>query len=297
MKTTQTIRNIVSFALAVLILGAALVTEAQAQDRIGFGENDQAGRDRIGWGDQDRDGRGRDDRRDGRRDRDDRRDRDGRARLEQRQVRINRYVYRDTLNLSDLFQLQRERSGTEVVRVAVIAMQTDRSLASLSADGRVVASQPLYQGQNVLAPRNSLEIGRDFRRLNLDVTGSAYIETIELTLAHRDSSPGYPGQVLDQRVNQRLGNGQVLDLAYVMNLYQYRYDSIAEIEVEARNNGPFVSSLAFLVNNRQESQASVVPGQATRFFLRQPVEIYAKSLLLQAQGDLVIERIRIRLQR
>ncbi len=223
-----------------------------------------------------------------------------------RQVELGRYFRAETLDLVYLTRMDRRYDqGARLESVEIFLQDNGRSSLALYADRNLVDSSNYLNRVTVLQPRQYLEFGRHFQNLQLSIGGKLWIDRIVVHLVQdgHQNPPPYPnpnpgpGDFVDFRINQDFYGHSQLDLMRMLELYQYRGYEIAELEVEAMSldrNEPAV--LELLINGYSEGSTSVDQYNRTASFLPRSGIIGggADSIILNANGDVRIENIRIR---
>lgn len=223
---------------------------------------------------------------------------------EVKRIYIGRDIFNETLPLRQLAGIGREFNGWEVVSVRARTRPTNsgRTVAQLVSDNRVMATQinPGYQID--LRPQFRLVLGQTAGTLQLGISGSTFIDTIEIEL-RRDGGgynpppppPGY-GENIEINIYRSVFGSDRIDLTQYIDMYRYRGRVIEQVLVTAtaRYNVGFMD---LLINgfNMGRAQFSGGYSQIATFRLNQHMVIGqgADSVVLYTQGDMTIEHVTI----
>ncbi len=180
---------------------------------------------------------------------------DGDQNSDVKRVYIGRTVRNERLRLRELAGLDSAYNGYEVVTVrgTTRPSSSERTVVQLIADGRVIASQTNPGYQIYLRPQIRAELGTVVRSLQLAVSGSTYIEDLEIEVVRRGSGghspqPGYGQRRVDIPIFRNTYNYESIHLSQYINLSQYRGLKIKEVIVTGSAQNQNVS-VDLLINN------------------------------------------------
>lgn len=234
-----------------------------------------------------------------------------------KRIYIGRSVRNERLHLLALSGIGQTHRGWEVVSVRARTRPDSPSttIAQLTADGRVLAQQrnPGYQIQ--LYPNSRAILGDDIRTLQLAISGSTFIEEIEIELAQGNGGgyppheppynppqppynpphnpPGYGEQRVDIAIHRNTYGNDRIDLTQYVNLSQYRGLRIREVVVTGRADFN-VSIVNLLINSFQSGQAQFSNHRQSQsiWLNQQPVIGHeVNSISLHTQGNMLVERV------
>lgn len=230
---------------------------------------------------------------------------------ETKYVYVGRSVYNESLPLRQLAGLGQQYQGWSVthVRARTTPNSSTRTTVQLLADQRVVAQQinPGYQIN--LRPHHELILGNTVQRLHLYISGSTYIDTLEIEIVRggnggddggynpNPGNPGYPNQTIQLNIHASLGQQGHIDLNNYINQNQYRGRRIERIEVTALAQGN-VSLVDVVVAgyNLGTLQFSNGFSQTQAVFVNQGAVIGQHPLYLSTRGYMVLDTVRIYLR-
>jgi predicted nucleic acid-binding Zn-ribbon protein len=228
---------------------------------------------------------------------------------EVKQIYVGRSVRNERLPLRQLMGLDARYRGWDVVSVRAQTRPDSPSttVAQLVSDGRIVAEQRNPGYQLNLIPRSRLVLGANASSLQLAISGSTFIEMIEVELM--DNSGGgaydpnpYPGQsdrVVINIYRSTVGNSRI-DLTSYIDLRQHRGQRVESIEVRARADYN-VAITELLINSFRVGALQFSGGymQSQTLFLNQRPLLgqEASSIVLQTRGNMQIESVIIHLSR
>ncbi len=227
---------------------------------------------------------------------------------ETKYVYIGRSVYNESLPLRQLAGLGQQYQGWSVtnVRARTTPNSSTRTVVQLLADQRVVAQQinPGYQIN--LHPHHELILGNTVQRLQLFISGSTYIDTLEIEIVrggHDDDdynpnpgNPGYPNQTIQLNIQASLGQQGFIDLNNYINQNQYRGRQIDRIEVTARAQGNVALVDVVAGYSLGTLQFSNGFSQTQTIFANQGSVIGQQQLYLSTRGYMILEVVRIYLR-
>ena len=217
-----------------------------------------------------------------------------------KQVYIGRAILNERLLLNKLANLNPYR-GWEVVSVRAQTRPNNPYLtvAQLVSGARVVAEQRNPGYEISLYPNSRVIVDSSAMGLQLVISGSTIIDTIEIELVNNGG--GYnpnPGYGENERVEINLyrstyGNDRI-DLTSYINLQQHLGQRIESIEVQGRADYN-VAIVEVLINGFQQGviQFSGSYMQALTLFLPQRPMIGqgADSIVLNTRGNMTIETV------
>lgn len=222
---------------------------------------------------------------------------------ETKYVYIGRSVYNESLPLRQLAGLGQQYQGWSVtnVRARTTPNSPTRTVVQLLADQRVVAQQVNPGYQINLFPQYEVILGSTTQRLQLFVSGSTYIDTLEIDVArsgHNDGgyNPGYPNQTIQLNIQASLGQQGFIDLNNYINQNQYRGRRIDRIEVTARAQGNVALVDVVAGYSLGTLQFSNGYSQTQAIFANQGAVIGQQQLYLSTRGYMVVETVRIYLR-
>lgn len=232
---------------------------------------------------------------------------------ETKYVYIGRSVYNESLPLRQLAGLGQQYQGWSVtnVRARTTPNSSTRTTVQLLADQRVVAQQVNPGYQINLYPQYEVILGSTAQRLQLFISGSTYIDTLEIDVVRGGNNggggypnnpgypnqPGYPNELIQLNINASLGQQGLVDLNAYINQNQYRGRKIERIEVTARALGQTSKvDVIVAVYNAGTLQFTNGYSQTQTFFANQDATIGQQALCLAARGSIVIETVRIYLR-
>ncbi len=227
---------------------------------------------------------------------------------EVKRVYIGRSVRNERLPLRELAGLGSAYRGYEVVSVRARTRPNSNATTTvqLVADGRVIATQRNPGYQIDLRPQIRAELGTVVRSLQLTVSGSTYIEDIEIQVVRGngggggyDPQPGYGQQRVDIRVDRSMYGDDRIDLTQYVNLSQYRGYAIEEVIVTGSSQYE-VAFLDLLINSFNQGQATLSQyrqNHSYRLNNRPVIGRDASSIALYSRGNLTIERVTLVLSR
>ncbi|OFZ28349.1 MAG: hypothetical protein A2622_04405 [Bdellovibrionales bacterium RIFCSPHIGHO2_01_FULL_40_29] len=249
---------------------------------------------------------------------------------EVKRVYIGRAVYNERLPLRQLAGLNSSYNGYEVISVRARTRPNSpaTTVVQLIADGRVIASQtnPGYQIQ--LYPNFRAELGIGIRTLQLAVSGSTFIDDLEIEVAPRRGGggprpphdppynppqpppyqppqpphnpppppynpPGYGQQRVEISINRAMYGNDRIDLSQHVNLAQYRGLSIQEVIVTggAEYQTSFVNLLINNFNYGQVAFSNYRQSQGIRLQRRLVIGHEAGNISLFTQGNMFVEQV------
>lgn len=248
-------------------------------------------------------------------------------------IYIGRSVRNEALQLRQLAGLDSRYNGMEIrsVRANTRPDSPGQTVAQLIADGRVMAQQVNPGYQINLFPNQRLILGSTVRSLRLAISGSTYIDQIQIELAPSSGGqypppppppgPGYPPppqyppippppqyppqppqqqQRIDLNVYRSMVGNDSLDIGQYVELSRYR--GLAVTDVLITGSAQFQTSFVqLLVNSFNMGQVQFSGGysQSQNIHLNQRPIIGqgADSLVLYTQGNMTIEHITVMLGR
>ncbi len=226
-------------------------------------------------------------------------------RRETKYVYIGRSVYNESLPLRQLAGLGQQYQGWSVtnVRARTTPNSSTRTIVQLLADQRVVAQQVNPGYQINLYPQYEIILGNTVQRLQLFISGSTYIDTIEIDVV-RDGNggggynpnPGYPNQTIQLNIQASLGQQGFIDLNNYINQNQYRGRRIDRIEVTARAQGNVALVDVVAGYSLGTLQFSNGFSQTQAVFANQGAVIGQHQLYLTTRGYMIVETVRIYLR-
>ena len=224
---------------------------------------------------------------------------------ETKYVYIGRSVYNESLALRQLAGLGQHYQGWSVtsVRARTTPNSSTRTVVQLLADQRVVAQQVNPGYQINLYPQYEVILGSTAQRLQLFISGSTYIDTLEIDVV-RDGNggggypgnPGYPNQTIQLNIQASLGQQGFIDLNNYINQNQYRGRRIDRIEVTARAQGNVALVDVVAGYSLGTLQFSNGYSQTQAVFANQGAVIGQQQLYLSTRGYMIIETVRIYLR-
>lgn len=237
---------------------------------------------------------------------------------------VGRVVRNETLSLERLTGLSEfSDRGAEIESVEVILRDRNaRAELALLADGFGIARESYPSNVVVLYPNRRLEIGRDFRRLDLQVRGIVFIDQVVIRLnsfgrpgpgpgpgrpgpvrpGPGRPGPGHPGDreiVLEGFVNRFISGRDQVDIASITGLRSYHGYRISEVIVQGRSEVREGSRVQLVSGfNRILLGETHLPGNfpaSQRIFLNSLAEVGrgGESLVLQVDRPTLIERVRV----
>ena len=247
-------------------------------------------------------------------------------------IYVGRSVRDEVLDLRRLAGIGQQHRGMEVVSVRARTRPDSpyTTTVQLLADRRNVATQ-VNPGKRIkLIPNQRLVIGSSVRELEMYVTGSTYIEEIEIELRERNGGhepqppqypdypnyPGHPGQPghpqppqypgnpgysenVDLWINRSTYGNDRIDLGNYFNMHQYRGYRIEKVIVhaQAQNN---VALADLLTNgfNQGTLQFDRYSSQQTLWLSQRPdIGGAASSIVLYTRGNMTVQRVTLVLRR
>lgn len=222
---------------------------------------------------------------------------------ETKRIYVGRNVFSETLHLRQLGGLGPQYQGYEVVAVRVNLQSTyynNQAMVQLVTNGQVVATayNPNYQA--LLYPQHRLVLGQNAQTLQLAVSGTLFVDSVDVELRRAGYNPPPPppnyGERIELNVYRSTFGSDRIDLTPMIDMYRYRGRAIESVQVtvNSRYNTGYVS---LLINGYSMGQAAINPGysQVATYRPAQPMVIgqSANMIVLQNQGDLTIEHVTI----
>jgi hypothetical protein len=192
----------------------------------------------------------------------------------------------------------------------------------LLADGFGIARESYPSNIVVLYPTRRLEVGRDFRRLDLQVRGMAFVDQVVIRLNSFGRpgpgpgrpgpgrpgrpGPGHPGDreiVLEGFVNRFITGRDQVDISSITGLRSYHGYRVSEVIVQGRSEVREGSRVQLISGfNRFLVGETHLPGNfptSQRIFLNSLIEVGrgGESLMLRVDRPTLIERVRVVLVR
>lgn len=237
---------------------------------------------------------------------------------------VGRIVRNETLSLERLTGLSEfSDRGAEIESVEVVLRdRITRAELALLADGFEISRESYPSNSVFLYPNRRLEVGRDFRRLDLQVRGMAFVDQVVVQLnSFGRPGPGYPGPgrpgpgrpgpghpgdreiILEGYVNRFITGREQVDISSITGLRNYQGYRVSEVIVQGRSEvreGSRVQLVSgfnrFLVG---ETHLAGNFSTSQRIFLNSLTEVGrgGESLMLQVDRPTLIERVQVVLTR
>lgn len=229
-------------------------------------------------------------------------------------IYLGRSVRDEVLNLRQLAGLGQAYRGWEVVSVRARTRPDSpyRTTVQLLADRRNVATQVNPGNRINLVPNQRLVLGSSVRELEMYITGSTFVDEIQIEL--RSSSgggggynpqppqnPGNPGFMpsVDLFINRTTVGNDRIDLGNYFNMHQYRGYRIEQVIVYAQ--AQYNVALADLLVNGFNQGTLQFDRYMSRqnLYLNQRPDIggAASSLVLYTRGNMTVQRVTLILSR
>ena len=227
---------------------------------------------------------------------------------EVKRVFIGRSVRNERLPLRELAGLNSAYRGYEVVSVRgrTRPNSSATTIVQLVADGRVIASQTNPGYQIDLRPNIRAELGTVIRSLQLAVSGSTYIDDLEIEVVRGhgggggyEPPPHYGQQRVDIAIHRSTYGNDRIDLTQYMNLSQYRGLAIQEVIVTGASEfqTSFVELIINSFNYGQATFSQYRQSQSIRLNNRPVIGRDASSIVLYTRGNMSVERVTLVLSR
>ena len=230
----------------------------------------------------------------------------GHGDVEVKHVHIGRTVRNERLHLRELAGLGSAYRGYEVVSVRANTRpnSSERTVVQLVADGRVIAQQTNPGYQINLRPQIRAELGTVIRSLQLAISGSTYIEDIEIEVVRsgsgdHDPQPGYGQRTVDVPIFRNTSNYERINLSQYVNLSQYSGFTIKKVIVTGSSQSQN-TYLDLLIDNYTEDQLVFAPYRQQQSFhlSNQPViGHHAIDIVFVARGYMSLEKVTLVLSR
>jgi hypothetical protein len=215
-----------------------------------------------------------------------------------KRIYLSRDLYNQSVDLRLFAGINYSYQGWAItsVRANTRPNSPAQTVAQLIVDGRVVASQLNPGYQIYLVPQSTVVLDQNARNVNLAISGSTYIDSIEIELrraGHYNPPPSY-GQNIDITIYRSVYGNDRIDITQYIDLYRYRGYRVEQVIVSAtaRYGSAYVS---LLVNGNSHGQLSFNGGYSQRQSLwlsNQPVIGQgADSLVLYTSGDMTVETV------
>ena len=223
---------------------------------------------------------------------------------EVKQIYVNRAVRNERIPLRELAGLDSRYRGWEIVSVSARTRPNSSSttIAQLVVDGRIIAEQRNPGYQISLYPTQRIVLGQTAQSIQLAISGSTIIDTIEVEVVNNGSgyNPGYGQDQIDLNIYRTVYGADRVDLTSYIDMYRYRGYRIESVEVSARAEGGLATT-ELLVNSFTQGSVQFSSGYAQTqviFLNQRPVLGQgADSIVLRTRGNMTIERVLIRVSR
>ena len=229
-------------------------------------------------------------------------------------IYIGRAVNNETFPLREMAGLDGSYDGSEIISVTANTQPNSpyRTIASLVADGRVIAQQ-INPGYHIhLIPNLQAVLGANVHSLQLVISGSTVIGEIQIQVGNNGGGyqPPYPGpgpgpnpppppgygqqQRVDLNINRSLFGNDRLDLNQYINLDQFRGMAITQIIISAAAQYQ-TAFIDVLINSFSQGQIQVTggyPQEQTIWLQNRPVIGQgADSIVLYSRGNLTVDHV------
>lgn len=242
---------------------------------------------------------------------------------EVKSIYVNRAVRNERISLRQLAGIGSRYRGWEVVSVRANTRPNSAgtTIAQLVMDGRIVAQQRNPGYQIYLTPSTRVVLGSSSSALQLAITGSTFIDSIEIELVNSQGgvnpypgNPGYPGypgypgnpgnpgytQRVDLNIYRHTGSNDRIELSQSIDMYRYRGMRIESIQIQGRADYN-VSIIEALINGFKLGTAQFDSGfsRTQTIYLNQRPMIGngADSVVLYTRGNMTVERVILNLTR
>lgn len=223
-----------------------------------------------------------------------------------KRVYIGRSVRNERLRLRELAGLDSAYQGYVVVSVRGTTRpnSSERTVVQLIADGRVIASQTNPGYQIYLRPQIRAELGTIIRSLQLAVSGSTYIEDLEIEVIRSGSDghnqqPGYGQRRVDIPIYRNTQTYESIYLSQYINLSQYRGLTVKQVIVtgSSLNQNAYVD---LLISNYNYGQVVFAPYRQQQSFWVQNQAVIGQNtndIRLDVRGNMNVEKVTLVLSR
>ena len=193
----------------------------------------------------------------------------------------------------------RALAGLNYGSVQVVAVRANtrptnsgRSMAQLLLDGRVIATQLDPSYQIVLIPQSAVVLDQTGRYLQLSLSGSVFVDSIDVEI--RSIGPSPIGQNVEINVFRSVVGNDRIDLTQLVDLSRLRGLRIQEVYVTAtaRYGSAAVNLLANGLNLGALQFTSGLSQRQGMFLNNSPmIGNGADSLVLYTSGDMTVEHV------
>lgn len=229
---------------------------------------------------------------------------------EVKSIYMNRSVRNERISLRQLAGIDSRYRGWEVasVRANTRPNSPGTTIAQLLMDGRIVAQQRNPGYQLYLTPSTRVVIGGSASSLQLAISGSTFIDSIEIELVNSqggwqpDPNPGYPGysERVDLNIYRHTMANDRIDITPMIDMYRYRGMRIESIEIQGRADYN-VSIVEALINGFSQGTAQFDSGfnRSQTIYLNQRPVIGngADSVVLYTRGNMTVQKVVLNLTR
>jgi len=154
-----------------------------------------------------------------------------------------------------------------------------------------------------LTPHFGAQLGNDLNTLMLEVSGTAYVQSVTINLRYNDyaySSYQF-GQdlILSQDNIGTIADQTTLDLADVIDLYNYQGYHVISVSVTSQSTLSQFSVLRFFANDIEQDRALTgTTAEPRTFFVSGGNQLGTdlSSLKITAEGSLMIQHVEVRLR-